>query len=253
MGSIGRSLARLALREGNEVLYYDPNTAIRSRSNGRVTRLDSLEELMVRCDYVVGCSGRNPFNHKWPLSHKPGIKLLSASGGDQEFGPIINDLKQRTSLNITPETWDLSSTDGPSGHIQIAYMGYPYNFVSRAIEAVPTRIVQLETGGLLAALVQANIYLDLCESGEASNRGIHRVSTGAQRFVFESWLRAMGNHKIDIVELFGYDSTVFNDAKHDEWFAEKSGAHIADPVLEEKMNRFLYAAGSSKKWTTAGR
>ena len=144
---------------------------------------------MVRCDYVVGCSGRNPFNHKWPLSHKPGIQLLSASGGDQEFGPIINDLKHRASLNVTPETWDLSSTDGPSGHIQIAYMGYPYNFVSRAIEAVPTRIVQLETGGLLASLVQANIYLDLCEAGQASNGGIHRVTTGAQRFVFERWLR----------------------------------------------------------------
>jgi len=120
MGSIGRSLANLALREGNEVLYYDPNTAIRSHSTDKVTRLDSLEELMIRCDYVVGCSGRNPFNNKWPLKYKPGIKLLSASGGDQEFGPIINDLKQRSSLNIDSETWDLSFADG---QIQIAYMG----------------------------------------------------------------------------------------------------------------------------------
>lgn len=253
MGSIGRSLANLALKQGNEVLYYDPNTAIRSGRKGKVTRLDSLEELMVRCDYVVGCSGRNPFNNKWPLKHSPGIKLLSASGGDQEFGPIINDLKQRSRLNVTPKTWDLSFPDGPSGHIQIAYLGYPYNFVSRAIEAVPTRIVQLETGGLLAALVQANIYLDLCEAGKASNCGIHRVSINAQRFVFERWLRAMGKHKIDIVELFGYDSTVFNEANHDEWFVEKSDAHIAHPVLEEKMNRFLYGSGISEKWTTAGR
>jgi hypothetical protein len=253
MGSIGRSLASLALRQGNEVLYYDPNTAIRSARNDKVTRLDSLEELMMRCDYVVGCSGRNPFNNKWPLNHKPGIRLLSASGGDQEFGPIINDLKQRSGLNIAPETWDLSSADGPSGHIQIAYMGYPYNFVSRALEAVPTRIVQLETGGLLAALVQASLYLDLCEAGETSNRGIHRVSTRAQRFVFEKWLQAMGDHKIDIVELFGYDSAIFKEAKHDEWFAEKSDPHIADPMLEEKMKQFLFEADISKKWTTAGR
>jgi len=253
MGSIGRSLANLALREGNEVLYYDPNTAIPSTWTDKVTRLDSLEELMVRCDYVVGCSGRNPFNNKWPLKYKPGIKLLSASGGDQEFGPIINDLKRRSRLNIESETWDLSSADGPSGQIQIAYMGYPYNFVSRSIEAVPTRIVQLETGGLLAALMQANTYLDLCEAGQASNRGIHRISTAAQRFVFERWLQAMGDHKINIVELFGYDSAVFNEAKRDEWFAEKSDPHIAHPVLEEKMNRFLYEAGANKKWTIAGR
>jgi hypothetical protein len=253
MGSIGRSLANLALRQGNEVLYYDPNTAIRSHSTDKVTRLDSLEELMVRCDYVVGCSGRNPFNNKWPLKYKPGIKLLSASGGDQEFGPIINDLKQRSSLNIDSETWDLRSADGPSGHIQIAYMGYPYNFVSRSIEAVPTRIVQLETGGLLASLVQANVYLDVCEAGEASNCGIHRISTAAQRFILERWLQAMGDHKIDIVGLYGYDSAVFNAAKHDEWFAEKSDPHIAHPVLEERMNRFLYQAGTKKKWTIAAR
>jgi hypothetical protein len=250
MGSIGRSLANLALREGNEVLYYDPNTAIRSHSTDKVTRLDSLEELMIRCDYVVGCSGRNPFNNKWPLKYKPGIKLLSASGGDQEFGPIINDLKQRSSLNIDSETWDLSFADG---QIQIAYMGYPYNFVSRAIEAVPTRIVQLETGGLLAALVQANVYLDLCEAGEASNRGIHRISTGAQRFILERWLQAMGDHKINIVDLYGYHSAVFNAAKHDEWFAEKSDPHIAHPTLEERMSRFLYEEGTNKRWTIAAR
>lgn len=250
MGSIGRALASLALREGNEVLYYDPNTA---PLNDKVTRTDSLEELMLRCDYVVGCSGRNPFNNKWPLKHKPGIKLLSASGGDQEFGPIINSLKQRSGLSIAPDTWDLSSAHGPSGHIQIAYMGYPYNFVSRTVEAVPTRIVQLETGGLLAALVQASSYLDLCETGQASNRGIHRVSTKSQRFVFERWQLAMRDHKIDIVDLFGYESAVFNAAKHDGWFVEKSDAHIAHAVLEEKMSRFLYGTGRTKKWTTAAR
>ena len=253
MGSIGRALTCLALREGNEVLYYDPNTAIPACRNEKVTRLDSLEELMVRCDYVVGCSGRNPFRNKWPLDHKPAIKLLSASGGDQEFAPIINDLKKRSNLNVAPETWDLSSAHGPSGQIQIAYMGYPYNFVSRAVEAVPTRIVQLETGGLLAAMVQAKLYLDLCESGQTKNRGIHRVALKAQRFVFEKWLQAMTDRKIDIVRLFGYDSAVLNAAKHDEWFAEKSDPYTAQPLLEEKMNRFLCEGNIRQKTITAGR
>jgi len=253
MGSIGRALATLALREGNEVLYYDPNRSITFPAGEKITRLDSLEELMLRCDYVVGCSGRNPFKNKWPLDHKPSIKLLSASGGDQEFGPIINDLKQRSGLSVAPETWDLSSKHGPSGDIQIAYMGYPYNFVSRAVEAVPTRIVQLETGGLLAALVQAKLYLDLCDSGQAQNCGIHRVALKAQRFVLEKWLQAMMVHDIDIVRLFGYDSAVLNAAGHDEWFAEKSDPHLAQPVLEEKMNRFLNESNTARKAITAGR
>jgi len=253
MGSIGRALATLALREGNEVLYYDPNRTIPFPAREKVTRLDSLEELMLRCDYVVGCSGRNPFKNKWPLDHKPGIKLLSASGGDQEFGPIIDDLKQRSGLSVAPETWDLSSTHGPSGDIQIAYRGYPYNFVSRAVEAVPTRIVQLETGGLLAALVQAKLYLDLCKADHAQNCGIYRVALKAQRFVLEKWLQAMMTHEIDIMWLFGYDSAVLNAAGHDEWFAEKSDPHIAQPVLEERMNRFLNESNTARKAITAGR
>jgi hypothetical protein len=253
MGSVGRAVASLAVRQGNDVLYYDPNKIVTSPHTNKLTRLDSLEELMVRCDYVVGCSGRNPFNKKWPLNYKPGIKLLSASGGDQEFSPIINDLKQKSDLRIIPETWDLSFADGPSGPIQIAYMGYPYNFVLRAVEAVPTRIVQLETGGLLAALVQARMYLDLFETNPTMNRGIYRVSPKAQRFVFEKWLQAMRDHDIDIVELFGYDQALLNATKHDEWFAEESEPHKSEPVLEGKTDLYFCRFCGPMKSIQAGR
>lgn len=252
MGSIGRSVASLAARQGNEVLYYDPDTAIPSPRNHKLTRLDSLEELMMSCDYVVGCSGRNPFNKRWPLEHKPGVKLLSASTGDQEFGPIINDLKRKSDFTITPETWDLNFAHGPCGPIQIAYMGYPYNFVSRAVEAVPTRIVQLETGGLLAALIQASIYLDLCEAGHTTNRGIYRVTPMAQRFVFERWLQATGDQNIDIVQLFGYDAAMLDATRHDVWFAENSEPHLLQPVLEERMEQFFNAYIPRKKMSKAG-
>lgn len=252
MGSIGRAFANLAVKQGNEVFYYDPNIAVSSTLADKVTRLNSLEELMVRCDYVVGCSGRNPFNNKWPLNHKPGIKLLSASGGDQEFAPIINDLKQKSSLRITPKTWDISFAQGPSGPIQIAYMGYPYNFVSRAVEAVPTRIVQLETGGLLAAMVQARIYLDLCEAGQALNHGIYRVSPRAQKFILERWVQAMRDQQIDYVRLFAYDQAVLDATMYDEWFAEKSEPHRQQSVLEGKMNQFLCGVCAATKTHRAG-
>ncbi len=153
---------------------------------------------MLHCDYVVGCSGRNPFKGNWPLDHRPGLKLLSASGGDQEFGPIINDLKDKPDFKVDPDTWDVTSEHGPSGPIQIAYLGYPYNFVSRGPDAVPARIVQLETGGLLAALVQARMFLDLCENDQQDNSGIHRVSPKAQRFVYDCWLEAMNARGIDL-------------------------------------------------------
>jgi D-isomer specific 2-hydroxyacid dehydrogenase-like protein len=257
MGSIGKGVANLAATHDKPVLYYDPHPPLSMPSalRRKVTRLYSLEELMLRCDYVIGCSGRNPFKDKWPLKHKPGTKLLSVSGGDQEFGPIINDLKNKSDFHVAANTWNLSSDFGPCGRIEIAYLGYPYNFVSRAPEAVPTRIVQLETGGLLAAMVQARTYLDLCEARLAINRDVHRVSPKAQRFVYERWLETMSERNININELFRYDHALLNAVRHDRWFAENSeprpSAHYTPHnLLEEKMDAFVgaeYMSGLSLK------
>ena len=105
LGSIGRGVANLAAGQGNTVCFYDPNPDLQLRSSlhERITRVGSLEELMRSCDYVFGCSGRNPFEGKWPLEHRPGAKLFSVSGGDQEFGPIIKDLRTKPDFKVKPE------------------------------------------------------------------------------------------------------------------------------------------------------
>jgi hypothetical protein len=246
MGSIGRAVANLAVRQGNEVFYYDPNPDLHLPSPLRdsAIRMDSVADLLVHCDYVLGCSGRNPFKDKWPLPHRPGIKLLSASSGDQEFGSIIRDLKQRPDFRVAAHTWDIISEHGPSGPIQIAYLGYPYTFVSRDIEAAPTQIVQFDTGGLLMGLVQAHLFLQLCETGREQNRGIHRISLQAQRFVYRKWVRAMKDRMIDITELFGHDLATLSSTQHEDWFVASTEPHPGldyKPVqeLEEMMDQFI--------------
>jgi hypothetical protein len=249
LGSIGRAMANLAAREGPEgkqIFFYDPRRDLQicPMLRGHLTRVESLEELMTRCDCVIGCSGRNPFKNNWPLNHKPGIRLLSGSSGDQEFGPIINYLKTKPDFHVDEKTWDVRSELGPCGPIQIAYLGYPYNFVSRAPEAVPTRIVQLETGGLLAALIQARLYLKLCEEGRARNSGMQRVSPGAQSFVYDEWLKAIRALKIDMVKMFGYDPVMLNAAQYETWFAKNSEPHpgyqdLSLRTVEEEMNRLF--------------
>jgi len=246
MGSIGRAAAKLAARKGRRVLYYDPREDLEIDPILRMhsSRVESLEELMVRCDFVIGCSGRNPFQNNWPLEHRPGIKLVSASGSDQEFGPIINYLKTKPGFHVDPDSLDISSEMGPCGPIQIAYLGYPYNFVSRAPEAVPTRIVQLETGGLLAALIQARLYLEFCENGRAHNMGIHRVSPAAQKFVYEEWLKVMRDSKIDLVGVFGHDPARLRAAQHEAWLATKSEPppstrYVPLRRLEDEMDQIV--------------
>ena len=241
LGSIGAALANLIERQHNRVIFFDPDPAyeVPAYLSRRVTRVNSLRELMLRCDYVFGCSGRRPFKHEWPLPYRAGIKLFSASGGDQEFGAIITDLKTRATFNITSSTRDVYCEDGPSGPIFIAYLGYPYNFVSRDVEAVPTFIVQIETGGLLAGLIQARTHLRLCEEGRATNTGIQRVSPEVQRFVYETWLRAMKDARVDLPQVYGYDPAVFESASDRWWFVKNSEPC---PSLTYKPNRIAEAA-----------
>jgi len=228
LGSIGSGMANLTARQGNKVVFYDPDPdlLIPQYLQGRVVRLDSLEELMTRCDYVFGCSGRNPFKGNWPMAHRPGIKLFSGSSGDQEFVPIILDLKGGPSFKVAGDSWDITSDDGPSGPILVAYYGYPYNFASRQGEAVPTHIVQLETGGLLAGLMQARIHLAFCEKGHEQNTGIQRMSPEAQSFVYKTWLKAMRDRSIDVRERYGYDSEIFRAASCSKWFVDNTEPHL---------------------------
>ena len=246
LGNIGRGIANLALTQSNDVLFYDPDPQVHfpPTPHRRVARLDSLEELMLRCHYVLGCSGHIPFEGKWPLNHRPGIKLVSASSGDEEFGPIIRDLKRKPNFQVASDTWDIVSEDGPCGAIHVAYRGFPYSFVSRETEAVPTPIVQFDTGGLLAALIQARLFLDQCETGREQNRGIHRVSPKAQRFVHERWMRAMGDRMIDLTSYFDYEPNLLRDIQPDNWFVENSeprpGPHYQPAyAIEEMTNQLL--------------
>jgi hypothetical protein len=259
LGSIGKGVASLIVRKGGRVLFYDPNPNLQlPRSlRERVTTVDSLEELMVRCDYVVGCSGCQPFENQWPLSHRPEIKLLSASSGDQEFRAIIRDLKGKQGFKVDPDTLDITSEHGPSGPIDIAYSGYPYNFVSRSTEAVPTEIVQLETGGLLAALIQTRFYLDLCETGQEQNHGIHRVSPQAQRFVYERWFRTMVERNVNVTGRFAYDPAMLRAAQHDDWFIRNSEPRAGEQyepqkTVEEMMIRFIRGGCVSRVPTRVG-
>jgi hypothetical protein len=252
LGSIGGALANLLMRQHNNVWFYDPDTELQvpQRLAGRITRVESLEDLMLRCEYVFGCSGRQPFTNNWPLKYRPGIKLFSGSGGDHEFGAIINYLRTQADFSVSPLTWDIRSNKGPSGPISIAYLGYPYNFVSRDLEAVPTSVVQLETGGLLAALIQARTYLSLCDTGHAENSGIHRISPEAQTFVYQRWLTMMKGRQIDLQPVYGYDPAMLDAARDRWWFFNSSEPHPSlsyEPHLEAEnlMANMIEGVGES--------
>lgn len=259
LGSIGGSLANLIARQQNNVSFYDPDPSLQipPRLQGRIKRVESLEELMRNCEYVFGCSGRHPFKNQPLPKYRPGIKLFSASGGDQEFGPIIEDLKLRSGFNVAYGTWDISCDDGPSGPIYIAYLGYPYNFVARDIEAVPIGVVQLETGGLLAGLIQARIHLSVSERGRVQNSGLHRISPEAQRFVYEHWQVAMKARRITLSEVYGYDPSLLLATSDPWWFTENSQpqpslsyepSHIVEEamagLIEESMLHPSFSSGN---------
>ena len=159
---------------------------------------------------------------------------------------VMNDLRFRPDFKVKPNSWDIVSEAGPCGPIRIAYLGYPYNFVARAPEAVPGRIVQLETGGLLAALMQARLHLDLFEKGKQENRGIHRVSPRAQQFVYNRWLSVMRARNIELTNVFGHDPETLAAAERSSWFIENTEPHESRSVAEEMMNRIISRTSPSR-------
>ncbi|HKY30028.1 MAG TPA: NAD(P)-dependent oxidoreductase [Pyrinomonadaceae bacterium] len=224
LGSIGTATAKLTLLQRNKVFFYDlnPKVFISPELRGRITRLGSLEELMTRCEYVFGCCGCNPFQDQWLMKFRPDIKLFSGSSGDQEFGSIIRDLRKHKRFWVDSESWDIR-WEGPYGPMFIGYGGYPYNFTAHNGEPIPTRIVQIETGGLLASLIQAGTHLALYEHGYEQHSGIHRVAPEAQRFVYETWLRAMDKHNIDVTEKFAYEPAMLGAvAGNMQWYDANS-------------------------------
>lgn len=246
LGSIGGALATLIARQYNRVSFYDPDPGLQIPPwlQGRIKRVASLEELMLNCDYVFGCSGREPFRNQPLPKYRPGTKLFSASGGDQEFGPIIDALKLRPGFSVAQGTWDITCENGPSGPISIGYLGYPYNFVARDIEAVPSDIVQLETAGLLAGLIQARLHLSLVERGLVPNNGIHRISPEAQQFVYEQWRTVMKGRRISLPEVYGCDPSMLLATRESWWFSENSepqpsSAYEPSSILEEAMARLV--------------
>ena len=95
---IGRSLADMALQQGNRVTFYDPDPDVRIPHylERRIVRLDSLEELMLGSEYVFGSSGRDPFKGQWPMAHRPDVKLFSASSGVK---------RGARRFEVSPPTW----------------------------------------------------------------------------------------------------------------------------------------------------
>lgn len=245
LGSIGTATAKLALLQRNKVFFYDlnPHVFISPELQDRITRLDSLEELMARCECVFGCSGRNPFKDKWPMKYGPDIKLFSGSSGDQEFGSIIRELKKQKRFLVDSETWDIRC-QGPYGPMFIGYAGYPYNFSAHKGEPIRTRIVQIESGGLLASLIQARIHLALYEHGHEQNAGIHRVAPEAQQFVYGNWLSAMAKHNIDVTGKFAYEPAMLRAACKKQWYDANSEPKTASGYkpfgrTEETMRKLL--------------
>jgi hypothetical protein len=118
-------------------------------------------------------------------------------------------------------------------------------------------VVQVETGGLLAGLIQAHIHLGLCEKGRAENRGIHRISPEAQRFVYETWLTAMKSRGIDLEQVYGYDPAMLEAARSLSWYTANSEPHPSstyepDPDTEAAMARIVEMRAEARARHNAG-
>jgi hypothetical protein len=115
---------------------------------------------------------------------------------------------------------------------------------------VPTSVVQIETAGLLASLIQARTHLRFWEDGRARNCGVQRTSAEAQRFIFETWSSVMKRKQIDLAQVYGYHPGLLEAARERGWFVKNSqpALSLSDPnwVTEAAMTRMIEEQTSSR-------
>lgn len=63
----------------------------------------------------------------------------------------------------------------------------------------------------------------------------NRISPDAQRFIYDTWLRAMKNRGVDIRKLYGYDSSLLAATQRSDWLAENTEPRL--PATNASVDR----------------
>lgn len=195
-GSIGKAVARSAIKAGSMVGIYDPT---QSEHLDGIEVVPSLDSLLNNYDLIVGTSGTDSLRGV-AFERVTGTKtLLSASSSDIEFGSL---------LKISHSEVDVFGAVSVQVHenltITILNGGFPFNF-DRQGNAVDEHDIVITRCLLYAGMMQAAAALE-----RNSPPGVYELDRVSQAHILEEWVAEKDSRAEAVEPTFRNASTIVN-------------------------------------------
>ena len=214
LGVIGIAIVYKLVSLGYQVITYDKKAVNKIQIEG-ITYLDNFKELIVRADYIFGCTGEDITNNLDINIIEKDKTFISCSSYDKEFLSLLKIIKQNnyTCDNILDHIYYQLPNHKT---ITILRGGFPIN-LDNSGESVEAKDIQLTRGLLLGGILQGL----LCAPHyfkKVNNRIM--LNPVIQSFVVKHWMLNGSNNL--------FSSEVLDKFQDYDWITERSGGVFHD-------------------------
>ncbi|MEI6681659.1 MAG: NAD(P)-dependent oxidoreductase [Bacteroidota bacterium] len=212
-GNIGKAVARKLCKRYN-VWIYDTNPLVTQIEMGKLSSCKSLNELVERCDVIIGATGVDISKPDWDELITSDKTFISVSSGDIEFNTFIKRYNDQLTSNRF-KTLDNIIIYLPSGITVTLLRGGTVANFNGSKESCPEKQIQLTRGLLLAGVLQAiNNNLHISDSN-----GSFKLKPLFQKVIVEKWLTDNPAFKTF------YPKQLLENFKDERWIEENSGGN----------------------------
>ena len=203
-GNIGRALFDCLQSSGyKNIIIFDKD----KKSTSNITMTPTIPEFIKKAEVILGCTGvdfmKEDFIQCLEIIREqrnfPKI-FASASSKDVEFNSLLIDVQRNNRNGSIDPLKDISYPKKNPDYIILAG-GMPLNFKMVNQEnrdhSVPLEEIQLTRGLLAAAVLQAH---QMIETNQTHTAEQHGLDPKWQKFVVETWCRAMNRPMIQSFE-----------------------------------------------------
>jgi hypothetical protein len=182
VGNIGQAVVRSLYARGIKQLFGHDIVASRGADIRFLIRVAHVNELVAKCDLILGCTGRDTVNPTGTLQSAGNQRwLASCSSGNIEFLRVLQHLANR---NPKFRSDPFRDARGRIGEREIVLLngGFPVNF-DRTMEYERPSLIQLTRELTFASVLQAA----LCVDGGSFSEAV-MLDPEVQNLLIEEWL-----------------------------------------------------------------
>jgi S-adenosylhomocysteine hydrolase len=214
LGYVGEAVTDKLISLGYEVIGYDKD------NNKKIERIGfkqyaACEDVIKRAKYIFGCTGYDiTKNFDMDAVVESDKIFLSCSSEDKEFLTLLRKLRKSQGFKYQDALSDFNYKTQKGINVKIIRGGFPITFDGSGTPA-PLNDIQLTQGLLLAALIQAIIFLRKYEIPKKHTRIM--LDPSIQKFVAKTWIAAKPSEK--------YPENLLDNFTDWQWIFNNSGGN----------------------------